>query len=246
LELCALYNQTGTPEKAWRIVGQRRFQPWEGGEGEALGQHARTHLALGRRAYGRGDHAAAAAHFRAALAAPPNLGEAWHLLVNRSRLDYWLGLALAAQGDLAEAGRHWRAAARFKGDFQSMRVRAYSEMTYYSALAAERLGRRRDARRLLRALRAYARRLAKAPAAIDYFATSLPTMLLFDDDLALRQRLTAWVLEAQAHLGLGEEAAGRRLLRKVLRRDPSHALAADLLAERASRAGPPRRSGGRG
>ena len=244
LELCALYNQTGAPAKAGAIVSRRRFQPWEGGEGEALGQHARTHLALGRRAYGRGDAESAAAHFRAALSAPPNLGEAWHLLVNRSRLEYWLGLALAAQGADAEARRHWRAAAHFKGDFQSMRVRAYSEMTYYSALAARRLGRGQAARRLLRALRDHARRLASAPATIDYFATSLPTMLLFDDDPARRQRITAWVLEAQACLGLGEEAAGRRLLRQVLRQDPSHALAADLLAEREIRVAPPRRSGG--
>jgi hypothetical protein len=164
--------------------------------------------------------------------------------VNRSRLEYWLGLALAAQGADAEARRHWRAAAHFQGDFQSMRVRAYSEMTYYSALAAQRLGRGQAARRLLRALRDHARRLASAPATIDYFATSLPTMLLFDDDPARRQRITAWVLEAQACLGLGEEAAGRRLLRQVLRQDPSHALAADLLAEREIRVAPPRRSGG--
>ena len=54
-------------------------------------------------------------------------------------------------------------------------------------------------------------------------------MLLFDDDLAARQLTTALFLEAQARLGLGEAAAGRNLLRKVLQRDPNHALAADLL-----------------
>ena len=111
-----------------------------------------------------------------------------------------------------------------------MSVRAFSEMTYYSALAARQLGCAAAATRLFRALLRHARHLAHAPATIDYFATSLPTMLLFDDDLPARQRTTALFLEAQARLGLGQRAAARKLLREVLRRDPNHALAADLLA----------------
>jgi hypothetical protein len=110
-----------------------------------------------------------------------------------------------------------------------MSVRTYSEMTYFSALALQKLGRRSVAQKLLRALLAYARELARQPAKIDYFATSLPTMLLFDDDLQARQITTALFLEAQACLGLGRAAAGRKLLRTVLKRDPAHALAADLL-----------------
>ncbi|MEO6569564.1 MAG: hypothetical protein ABIO94_12435 [Opitutaceae bacterium] len=70
-----------------------------------------------------------------------------------------------------------------------------------------------------------------AAAKIDYFATSLPTMLLFDDDLDARQTQRAKFLEAQARLGLGETAKARRLSREVLLGDPSHAAAADLLAD---------------
>ncbi|MEO6992360.1 MAG: hypothetical protein ABI273_01910, partial [Lacunisphaera sp.] len=87
-----------------------------------------------------------------------------------------------------------------------------------------------EARRLLRGLLAHARKLGQTPATIDYFATSLPTMLLFNDDLQARQETTALFLEAQARLGLGEKTAARKLLRTVLRRDPNHALAADFLA----------------
>jgi len=50
-----------------------------------------------------------------------------------------------------------------------------------------------------------------------------------DDDLQARQLTAAMFLEAQARLGLGQVAAGLKLLRAVLRRDPAHALAADLL-----------------
>jgi len=80
-------------------------------------------------------------------------------------------------------------------------------------------------------LLAYARKLQAAPAKIDYFATSLPTMLIFDDDLQFRQETTALFLQAQAHLGLGRRTKARTLLQTVLHRDPNHALAADFLRE---------------
>jgi tetratricopeptide (TPR) repeat protein len=230
VELCALYNQTGRPAEALRIVSTRRFQPWEGGEGQALAQHARTHLLLGRAALARGDVPAARRAFELALTAPENLGEARHRLANASELHFWLGESAAAAGDTAAARTHWSAAAACDGDFQGMRVRAFSEMTYWSALALGRLGRRADAKQRFRALLDQARALGRAPAKIDYFATSLPTMLLFEEDLAATQRTTALFMEAQARLGLGERAAARRLLATVLRRDPAHAAARDLLA----------------
>jgi tetratricopeptide (TPR) repeat protein len=231
LELCALYNQTHRPGSALALLRSRRFQPWEGGEGQALGQYVRTLLALGRRALARGDATAACGHFDAALTAPGNLGEAKHLLANQSDVHYWLGCALDRIGKAVDARRHWRIAARCRGDFKEMRVRAFSEMTYYSALAWQRLGRKDKARALLRALLAHARQLRKSPARLDYFATSLPTMLLFEDDLPARQAITASFLEAQAWLGLGPAKKGRAALRGVLRRDPSHPGAADLLSQ---------------
>jgi tetratricopeptide (TPR) repeat protein len=231
LELCALRNQTARHDEALAILSSRRFQPWEGGEGQALGQHVRTHLALGRTALAKNDAAQARSHFEQALAPARNLGETRHLLANQSDIHHWLGLALEKLGDLAGAKRHWKHAAEFRGDFQEMSVRSFSEMTYYSALSLEKLGRQPAARKLLAGLLGYARQLAKTPAQIDYFATSLPTMLLFDDDLALRNDINARFLEAQARLGLGQRARARRILLALLQRDPAHALAADLLAQ---------------
>lgn len=231
LELCALYNQTGRHEIAAQLIANRQFQPWEGGEGGPLAQHVRAQLALGRAALGQGDFSSARSHFEYALASPRNLSEAKHLLANQSDIHYWLGCAFAALGGKKSAREHWLAAATFKGDFQQMSVRAFSEMTFYSALALEKLGRRAEAKKLLHDLLTYANKLRKVPATVEYFATSLPTMLLFDDDLQFRQETTALFLQAQAHLGLGHKAKARALLKTVLRRDPNHALAADLLKD---------------
>jgi tetratricopeptide (TPR) repeat protein len=229
LELAALYNQVGEPGKALGLVSTRRFQPWEGGEGGPLGQHTRSHIALGRRALAEADAAKAREHFAAALDAPRNLGEARHLLANQSEGHYWLGCALDALGDKEQARKHWLVAASSKGDFQAMTVRAFSEMSCYRALSLERLGRKRSARDLFRELLAYSRQLERSEAKLDYFATSLPTMLLFDDDLRARQVTNAWFLRAQALFGLGRRGEARRLLRAVLDRDPNHAPAADFL-----------------
>jgi len=233
VELCVLYNQTGCHPKALEILSHRRFQPWEGGEGQALGQHVRTYLALGRRALAQHNATQARELFEKAWSAPENLGEARHILANGSDIHYWLGIACDRLGDTQAAREHWLAAASFKGDFQKMRVSAFSEMTRYSALAWEKLGQAAKAKKLFRELLAYARALGKSEAKIDFFATSLPTMLLFDDDLQFRQNTTALFLEAQAQLGLRQKQKARHLLREVLRRDPNHVFAADLLAEMA-------------
>ncbi len=229
VQLCALYNQTGKPRRALEILNSRRFQPWEGGEGLALGQHVRAHLALGRTALKNDDWLAARRHFESALSAPENLGEAKHLLANQSDIHYWLGAAMDAAGDSAGAARHWEIAARSSGDFQEMSVRAFSEKTFYSAMAFKALGETDRARGLLNALLEYAKDLANTPAKIDYFATSLPDMLLFEEDLDRRRRIESKVLTAQAMLGLDDSTAAEAMLNDVLGEDPSHALAADLL-----------------
>lgn len=231
VELASLYNQTRQHDKALSILQSRKFQPWEGGEGMTLGQHVRTHLMLGKRALASGNAGSARECFEAALTSPENLGEAKHLLANQSDIYFWLGTAFEALGDSASARQSWERAAHHKGDFQEMSIKQFSEMTYYNALALKRLQRANEAQVLLRSLLSYARTLAKEEATIDYFATSIPAMLLFNDDLQKRNKVTALFLEAQAWLGLGDLIKGQHLITQVLGLDQNHSLAADLLAE---------------
>jgi tetratricopeptide (TPR) repeat protein len=231
IELASLYNQTRQHQQALALIKSRQFQPWEGGEGLVLGQHVRTHLALGRKALAENIPREAQKLFDAALDCPRNLGEARHLLANHSDIYYWLGVASDAAGDPASARQWWERASRQQGDFQEMHVKSYSAMTYYNALALKRLNRMTDAESLLRSLLAYAESLVQQPAKIDYFATSLPSMLLFEDDLQKRQQITATFLQAQAWLGLGDTEKARRLINEVLESDRNHPLAADLLDE---------------
>jgi tetratricopeptide (TPR) repeat protein len=231
VEHCTLLNLVGRHAEALALLESRRFQPWEGGEGLVFGQYVRTRLALGREALAAGNAVAALGHFEEALVPPDTLGEARHLLVNPNDIHYWCGRALEALGDRKAAKAAWEVAAQHKGDLQGKAVAAFSDKTFFSALALRRLGQRGVAAKLLRDMRAYAHRMAEARASIDYFATSLPSMMLFEDDLQARQENTARFLEAVARLGLGEKAAARRGLAAVLRRDPSHQLAREFYRE---------------
>src|SRR5262249_7409368 len=148
--------------------------------------------------------------------------EARHLLANQSDAWYWLGCGCEQSGDRAAARAAWPRAASAVGDFQQMQIRAFSEMTYFSALAIQKLGNKLASNSLLTILQKFARGLRNTPTKIDYFATSLPTMLLFEDDLNQRQKLTADLLEAQADLALGRTKSAVNSLRKLRRIDPSN------------------------
>ena len=55
----------------------------------------------------------------------------------------------------------------------------------------------------------YSLELERQTPKIDYFATSLPAMLLFEEDLVRRQKISAKFLRAQALLGLGASRRSR-------------------------------------
>ncbi|WP_375424967.1 DUF5107 domain-containing protein [uncultured Friedmanniella sp.] len=181
VEHAHLLVTAGRPDDALSLLRSRRFQPWEGGEGQVLRAWERTQLALSERELDQ-DPQAALAHARAALDVPEHLGEDRHPLANPAPLLLALGNAAQACGDEAYARRCWREAADAVGDFTAMAPRAYSENTYASVLAARALGDDALARSLTEGLAEHVRQLAATPAETDYFATSLPTVLLFEED----------------------------------------------------------------
>ncbi|MGH9586879.1 MAG: tetratricopeptide repeat protein, partial [Acidobacteriaceae bacterium] len=173
----------------------------------------------------------ASCQFQAALETPYNLGEARHLLANQSDVYYWAGIALEKQGKADEARKCWLRATRFKRDFQQMTVKNISDMTYWSALAHQCLGENDQAQALLRQVYEHSLELETVEPKIDYFATSLPAMLLFEEDLRRRNAIEARYLRAQSYAGLGKVQEAELLLQEVLTMDASHAGASDLLQQ---------------
>lgn len=204
--LAELYNETGQPRKTLELLKQRRFHPWEGGEGKVLLQYTWAHLAIGKELLDAGEAGKALKCFQSAMDPPENLGEAYHLLQAKADVNYWTGKALRALGREDEALQCFRESAEEAGDFQAMAVTEHSELSYFRGLSLIELGRSGDAEELFQNMKAFAERQLREEAKIDYFATSLPLMLVFEDDLERTKRK-----ENEMFLGLAEE--GLELLR---------------------------------
>ena len=71
----------------------------------------------------------------------------------------------------------------------------------------------------------------KTEPSIDYFATSLPNFLVFEDDLAFRKEIECTFTEALVELGLGNELDAARRLQQVVDKDPNHLAAQTMLAQ---------------
>ena len=221
VEYITLLNQSGQWKAALDQLSTRRFSPWEGGEGLVSAQYVHAHRALGITALAGERPAAALEHFEAARHYPHNLGEGKHLLTLERDLDYFSGLAAQKLGDTDRARRYWTLAAA--------QLPALGIHSYFQALALRELKDDATSRAILTNLAEYADQLAVIEPKIDYFATSLPNLLLFDDDLGKRNRVDALFLRGLANQGLGDTDSAMHQLEQVLVEDPNHLLAAEIL-----------------
>jgi len=232
VERLTLLNQLGRHEDALGVLVERRFHPWEGGEGLVSRQWEAANTCLARQALATDRTADAIAALERGLEYPPNLGEGRHLLTPHNEVHFLLGLAHRAAGS-AEASRDWlERASGVQGDPTA----PLGEAAYWRALALRELGIEPAATDLLRALLRSARRRLRESPRIDYFATSLPALLLFDDDLPRRHRAECRYLEGLAQAGLGRPVAARRAFREVLAIDRNASDAGARLVELGSAA----------
>lgn len=221
VEYITLLNQSGHWHRALEQLGHRRFSPWEGGEGLVSAQYAYAHRSLGREDLEAGKAKAALKHFEAARHYPENLGEGKHLLTLERDLDHFSGMAAEQLGDVELAHRYWSAAA---APLPSPGIHSY-----FQAQALKTLGKPEAASDVLSRLAEFAEERLKAEPKLDYFATSLPNLLLFEDDLAKRNQTESYLFKAMASLGSGDSDRAAVLLRKVVAEDPNHLFAAETL-----------------
>lgn len=228
VEYAHLLLTAGRVDEALTLLSERRFQPWEGGEGQVLRAWERANVLLAERALHNGRPESARDHIDRALRPPASLGEARHPLANPSQLLLLSGDAAAAVGDQESARQAWRRAARTVGDFSGMAPQPYSDNTYFSVLAARAIGEHDQAVGLVDGLADHAKRLAETPAKIDYFATSLPNLLLFDEDPQRARDLLVGLIRAQLAVLIDDLDTAAGELDDVLNLDPSHEAAHDL------------------
>jgi tetratricopeptide (TPR) repeat protein len=171
VEISELLVQLGRPDEALELLTSRPLQPWEGGEGRALRAYSAAALAAARALPPRDALTLA----ESVLTPPASLGEAWHLLDSLAEVHLAVGNAREAIDDLPGARAAWSLAVA-----HAQRA-AIDESTFAGAEAALRLGDRDVAGALWTAVEEHAE-LLDSTVTVDYFATSLPALLLFADD----------------------------------------------------------------
>jgi tetratricopeptide (TPR) repeat protein len=223
VEHITLLNQTGKWLEALKEIANRRFSPWEGGEGLVSAQYVHAHRALGVAAFSSGQAHDALQHFEAARNYPKNLGEGKHLLTLERDLDYLSGCAVQHLGVASRAIQFWQNAAA--------PLPAVGAQSYFQALGAIALGEVERGQKILHDLAEFAEGQKNRTVRIDYFATSLPNMLLFEDDLQQRNRVESLLLSGLAAYGLNEIAQAEECLREVIALDSNHLFALWLSQE---------------
>ena len=161
-------------------------------------------------------------YFNKSSTIPDKLGEKYHPLQAKAHINYWKGKAKKELGLSDKARSHFQESIREKGDFIAMAVSEHSEMSYYRALSYLELDMRKEAEDLLLEIKNYAKEKLKEEAKIDYFATSLPLLLVFEDDLDALNQCNSKYLLALAEYGLGDHQRARKLFQEVLAMNAMH------------------------
>ena len=228
VELVTLLNLRGRYGEAAEILSRRRFHPWEGGEGLVSAQWVVTQREGAKTLLAKGRAELACGLLQMAMTYPQNLGEGKHLLTPENELQWLLGQCRRTLADEAGAIEWYRRAAEPQGDPRE----PAGDGPYWQALALRALGDESAAGARLAALADAAEASAHAQEQIPYFATSLPTLLLFDDDLTERARQGSLYLAGLALLGRGQTRAARARFERLLAMRPDHLGASLRLAGR--------------
>ncbi|HLP14933.1 MAG TPA: hypothetical protein VK470_01670, partial [Bacteroidota bacterium] len=88
--------------------------------------------------------------------------------------------------------------------------------------ALARLGQSDNARRRFNTLKDYGERHIFDTVKMDYFAVSLPDLLIWGDDLQKRNTLHCMYLIGLGHLGLGNAMKAREYFSAILEQDINH------------------------
>ncbi|WP_300598882.1 DUF5107 domain-containing protein [Niabella sp.] len=224
IEYVGLHSLLGRFDEASQLLNARNFHPWEGGEGKTSGQHVLIHVELAKRALAVNDLDEAAKLLHKAQEYPENLGEGKLFGAQENDIHYWLGCVEEAGGNMPAAKICWEKAA--VGLSEPTPAIYYNDQQpdkiFYQGMALQKSGKQAEAEQRFRNLIHYGATHLNDTVTIDFFAVSLPDLMIFDDDLNLRNRLHCNYLMGLGYLGLGDAVKAHQYLEEVLKQDPAH------------------------
>ena len=224
LEEITLLNQTGRYEKAMQKLDAHIFHPWEGGEGKVSAQYQICRVELAKQALTRRDFEGAVRLLSECLDYPHHLGEGKLYGAQENDFHYLLGLAYEGIGDMETARKYWEEAT--KGPQEPAAAMYYNDAKpdkiFYQGLALYKLGREGEAHGRFYRLINYGKQHIFEKQIMDYFAVSLPDLLIWEDSLDTKNLIHCKYMLALGYLGLGDNEHAQKYLAEVEALDNNH------------------------
>ena len=247
LEHATLLNQLGRYMEAKKIIDNHFFHVWEGGEGKVSGQYQFSRLEQAKKIIRNaekcyeeesGNLTLAISLLEDCLVLPENLGEGKLYGAQDNDFYYFLGHAFELKGKALkkndqdyEADRFFSKASKMyrlgtQGPTEPAAAMYYNDAKpdkiFYAAMCHKALGDVDKANSLFHKLVSYGEKHIFDHITMDYFAVSLPDLLVWEGDLDKANKKHCNYMLALGYYGLGDETRGRHHLDEVLSLDMNH------------------------
>ena len=243
LEEITLLNQLGRYEEAKAKLDAHKFHPWEGGEGKVSSQYQICRVELAKQELeklddlegldgldnledlGRRENLEKAIRLlEECLEYPPHLGEGKLYGTQENDFYYLLGIAYDALGQKEKARECWEAAT--KGPQEPAAAMYYNDAKpdkiFYQGMALRKLGREDEAHGRFFKLINYGKQHIYDKVVMDYFAVSLPDLLIWEDSLDMKNLIHCKYMLALGYYGMGDKEKALRYLSEVEELDNNH------------------------
>lgn len=224
LERITLLNNSSQYEKAKELLAARHFHPWEGGEGKVVGQFLVAHIELAKKAIVKKEYNFALESLKQTEQYPHNIGEGKLYGTQENDIHYLKGCAYKglelpdkarSEFEKATVGISEPVQAIFYNDPQPDKI-------FYQGLAWLKLDNEQKANNIFHRFIQFGNEHISDKIQIDYFAVSLPDLLVFDQDLDLKNKLHCLYLLGLGNLGLKKYDEAEQYFKQVLSEDVNH------------------------
>ncbi|MBX6360584.1 MAG: DUF5107 domain-containing protein [Acidobacterium ailaaui] len=234
IEYVTLLNITGQYREALKLIEERKFHPWEGGEGKVSRQYVFAKIALAKQALRDKEFDTAIRLLTEAQCYPENIGEGKLYGARENHIFYYLGCAYEAKAEQLsseealqareQAQINWKKAC--EGSIEPAQAIYYNDqdpaMIYYKGLALRKLNQEKEATACFESLVNYGKEQVNDEITIDFFAVSLPELSIFETDLNKRNYIHCQYLMGLGYTGFGDSENAKKCFQLVLQADVAH------------------------
>jgi tetratricopeptide (TPR) repeat protein len=203
---------------------QRKFHPWEGGEGKVSGQYCYSLVEMAKKNLQLGNFQNALELLQQVQSYPHNLGEGKLFGAQENDVFYWMGCAFEELQNKSMAVEFFKQAT--DGSVTPTAAIVYNDQQpdkiFYQGLAWRKLGEHEKANGIFSRLVEYGKEHLNDDVKIDYFAVSLPDLLIFEDDFNKRNRVHCHYMTGLGLLGLNDIQQAKEEFRNALQEDAMH------------------------